>query len=480
MKKNSENIIVRLAKPERKYVKVYHDFLDNSILTGGEQTVFIALKSYIDFREDSGEAYPSMETICKRAKMSEKRARKNINLLVNKGIVEKVRRGLTKTNLYKLSDYDSMWSCDNVEDVAEIVQNDGVKPMTVEEHIAALKNMGYDVEIKEKGLVSKPTKVNSQDPHHINHLPEDHSMITPDCQAEADNCTVEQENPLSVEQTEPCQAASHDTEQTEQDPTDRYGMDELKQKYCYDTLIFDYPHDKEAIDAVLDIIHKTVNSGKRVIRVDSEDRPALEVKERLLDLSSEEIKYIVDKYREQTGRIRNPVAYLLTLLYKSKIQMQLDITNHIRYCAAGGTELFTGNGAVIRPDVQAGQHAAGPEGQAEQQKQREQHAKKPAERQPDRPRTIEQLKEHFHYDVLVNDERLDPKDVDAVMNAVYGIANTDRDLLKISGQFVFTTDIMDRLMNLSREEIIFAIKKYKEQNGRKDLSDLLYGDTGGV
>lgn len=93
-------IIVQLASPERKYVKVYHDFLDNSFLSVEEQMIFIALKSYIDFREDSGEAFPSVDTLCRRAKMSKPRTIKAINNLIKKGIVKKVQRGLTKTNLY--------------------------------------------------------------------------------------------------------------------------------------------------------------------------------------------------------------------------------------------------------------------------------------------------------------------------------------------------------------------------------------------
>jgi len=160
----NEKIIVQLANPERKYVKVYHDFLDNSFLSAEEQMIFIVLKSYVDFKEDSGKVFPSMETICKRAKMGEKRARKNINALIKKGIVKKIQRGLTKTNLYTLSDYATMWACDNVEDVAAIANNQGVKPMTAAEHIAELERMGYKVEIKEKGLDSEPTKAHYQAP----------------------------------------------------------------------------------------------------------------------------------------------------------------------------------------------------------------------------------------------------------------------------------------------------------------------------
>ena len=163
-----EKIIVQLASPERKYVKVYHDFLDNSFLTTEEQMIFIVLKSYVDFKEDSGEAYPSMETICKRAKMSEKRARKNINALIKKGIAKKVQMGLTKTNLYTLSDYATMWTCDNVEDVAAVADNQGVKPLTPAEHIAELERMGYTVQIK-KGLIMNRPKYTTKH-RNLNHL----------------------------------------------------------------------------------------------------------------------------------------------------------------------------------------------------------------------------------------------------------------------------------------------------------------------
>jgi len=122
--------------------------------------IFIVLKSFIDFKNDNGEVFPSMETICKMAKMGEKRARKNIKLLEEKGIVKKIRRGLSKTNIYTIADYPAMWTCVTVEDVAAIVNNQDVKPMTAAQYIAELDRMGYKVELKEKGLEStEPTKI---------------------------------------------------------------------------------------------------------------------------------------------------------------------------------------------------------------------------------------------------------------------------------------------------------------------------------
>ena len=41
--------------------------------------------------------------------------------------------------------------------------------------------------------------------------------------------------------------------------------------------------------------------------------------------------YAIDKYQEQTDRIKNPTAYMLTLLYNAKEQSNLDITNQVQH-----------------------------------------------------------------------------------------------------------------------------------------------------
>ena len=256
-----EKIIVQLASPERKYVKVYHDFLDNSFLTTEEQMIFIVLKSYVDFKEDSGEAYPSMETICKRAKMSEKRARKNINALIKKGIAKKVQRGLTKTNLYTLSDYVTMWTCDTVEDMEAVADNQGMKPLTPAEHIAELERMGYTVQIKEKGLeTTAPTKVT------------------------ADSST--QLNNFNQFDTTTNSGESQDLE--------RYTLDQIKQLFDYDIMIADHSERKTDIDIVFTILYDALNWAKPTIRVDGQDKPSMVVISKLMKLEQSDLWYTIE------------------------------------------------------------------------------------------------------------------------------------------------------------------------------------------
>lgn len=288
----NKKIIVQLAIPERKYVKVYHDFLDNSFLSVEEQMVFIALKSYVDFKEDSGEVFPSIATLCKRAKMSKPRTTKAIKGLIEKGIVKKVQRGLTKTNIYTLSDYTTMWTCDNVKDAAAIANNQDVKSLTATEHIEELERMGYKVQIKEKKPTPAPTKVT-------------------DVSTQLNNLDVNKNNTVET--------GSQDLE--------RYTLDQIKQLFDYDIMIQNNPYRKQDIDSVMTILHTAMNTNKSTIRINGQDKPAMSVIAKLMKLNKESIMYAIGKFSEQTDRIKNTSAYMLTILYNAQEQYFLDSKN---------------------------------------------------------------------------------------------------------------------------------------------------------
>lgn len=297
MKQANENIIIQLTNFERKFVKIYHDFLDNSFLTTEEQMIFIVLKSFVNFKGDDNEVYPSMETICKRAKMSEKRVRKNINTLIKKGIVKKTQRGLAKTNLYTLSDYAKMWACDDVEDIASIIDNKGIKPLTAEEHISELEKMGYKVEIKEKEPNSAiPTKVETELSSY-----EYHSDIL------YNNTSISEKSQDLISQ--------------------RYTIEKIQQLFEYDIIIHDYPYQQENIDAAMEVLKDALNTTKQTFRILEEDKPTEAVISRLIKLNKDSIMYAVQKFSEQTNEIKNLNQYLLTILYNAPVEYPLYIQN---------------------------------------------------------------------------------------------------------------------------------------------------------
>lgn len=288
----NKQITVQLASPERKYVKTYHDFLDNSFLTTEEQMVFIVLKSYVDFSSDSGDVFPSMNTICKRSKLSEPRARRTINSMIKKGIVKKIQRGLTKTNLYTLADYPTIWACNNTNERIEIINNGGTKPLTLIDYITGLEKLGYKVEIKEKELVSD-------------------SDQTSDTSTNKNYAFSNEQNTTNEPKSQ----------------AERYTIQDIRILYEYDSLIMQYPKKKTDIDIIFDILYDTLNSTKQCIRVGGEDKPAMVVIGKLMKLDYSDLVYSIDKYHEQTERIKNVKNYLLTILYNSKEQQHLDIMN---------------------------------------------------------------------------------------------------------------------------------------------------------
>jgi len=297
---NKEKIEIQLSSPERKYVRIYHDFLENSFLTSEEQMIFIVLKSYINFSYDEGEVFPSMETICKRAKLSKPRARRAINDLIKKGIVKKVQRGLTKTNLYILADYSTMWNCVNLKDLKTIIENNGKLSLTVEEHITALERMGYKVNIKERELESKSGQTTDTSTQKKQHLQEQNTTLMP---------------------------KSQDLE--------RYTLEQIKQLFGYEAMIYDNPDEQEHINSVMDILHTTMNITKATIRISGTDKPTMVVIGKLMKLDNESILYAIRKYKEQTVRIKNPTAYMLTILYMAPEQYKLDIANQVQHDLEG-------------------------------------------------------------------------------------------------------------------------------------------------
>ena len=115
---------VRSSVPVRKFVPVYHDML-RAKMTCEEKLIYIILKSFVSFGCEEGEVYPSMDTICAMSGMSRPRATRVINKLVKNGYVKKLRRGVTKPNLYTVADYPAMWEeKTTVEDRKEILDTE--------------------------------------------------------------------------------------------------------------------------------------------------------------------------------------------------------------------------------------------------------------------------------------------------------------------------------------------------------------------
>lgn len=291
----NDRIDVMSSVPVRKFVRVYQDFLYSDILTAEEKLVFIALKSFVDFTQDEDEVFPSMDTICKITGMSRPRATRTINSLVSKGIVKKQRRGLTKPNLYTIADYPAMWSAAGVEERRELLDTE--IPYTSDQLVEELVRRGVltkdQIADNKKGSDSAATDTDPNGRFDI------FSTIS--------NCT------------------NKSTERQE------YPMQSIKELFEYDVLVQRQEYGTDDLDSVMDIIYDALNTTKDTIRINGEDKPAEVVRSKLLKLDATDIEYAIEKFRSVTDRIKNPRAYMLTILYGAKEQRSLDVTNNVSH-----------------------------------------------------------------------------------------------------------------------------------------------------
>ncbi len=120
--------------------------------------------------------------------------------------------------------------------------------------------------------------------------------------------------------------------------TETYPLDFLKECLSYSDMLLHEPLEKDIIDTFFHYLHNAVNTTKRMIRVNGENKPSSVVISVLLNLDYFDFLYAIQKYRQNTTKINNHGAYILTLLYNAKAQHEADITNQIQHDLYGSKD----------------------------------------------------------------------------------------------------------------------------------------------
>ena len=286
---------IKSATDQRKFTIVYNDFLESDLLDKHEKLIYIAIKRFAD--NDTLKAFPSLKTLHKITGISIRWIKKSIEHMEQLGVISVEHREDDEkghqSNLYTLYDYAEIWNVGSSEnDVAAVADE-----ISEAKLVAELRARGYTV-IKEKEPdKTEPTKVTVEPSTKLN-------------QFDIVNTTINSEKSQELE---------------------RYTIDQIRQIFDYDILVNDKPLWQKDIDSVFSILHTALNTTKETIRVGGEDKPTMIVIGKLMKLDYSEIMYCIEKYSEQTERIKNPTAYMLTLLYNAKEQMNLDISNQVQH-----------------------------------------------------------------------------------------------------------------------------------------------------
>ena len=284
---------IKSSTDQRPFIMVYHDFFESSLLNEHEKMVFIALKK---FAGDKNQCFPRLKLISDDTGISKRKVQEILQQLKQKNVISIENRfrndGGNTSNFYTLHDYAEMWGAGSSEEIAEIVYKHDEREL-----INELEARGYTVTKEKVPETLSSDQRNNESSTHNNYNSEKNTTSQPE--------------------------KSQDLE--------RYTIEQIHQLFDYDIMLIDNPFQKRDIDSIMDVLHTAMNTSRPVIRIAGQDKPAMAVIGKLMKLDKESIMYAIRKFSEQTDRIKNPVSYMLTILYHAPEQYHLDIENQVSH-----------------------------------------------------------------------------------------------------------------------------------------------------
>ena len=288
---------IKSATDQRNFTIVYNDFLESSLLDKHEKLIYIAIKRFAD--NNTLKAFPSLKTLNKITGISIRWIKKSIEHMEQLGVISVEHRVDDEkghqSNLYTLYDYAEIWQAGSSTEIENVKKKNFVD----------LSEVSTEVLLEELQRRNKEKE------------PETTELVKE--AAESSNNLFRYYISKSIPNPQKSQVL------------ERYTIEQIQQFFDYDILLKDKPLHKKDIDAVFAVLHTTLNTTKAKMRVGGEDKPTMVVIRKLMQLDYADIRYCIDKYAEQTQRINNPTAYMLTLLYNAKEQRDLDISNQVNY-----------------------------------------------------------------------------------------------------------------------------------------------------
>ena len=187
-----------------------------------------------------------------------------------------------------------------------------------------------------------PSEPNPSEPHPGEPHPENLDMVEPDT-----NNPAQLNKDISMIQGERTDSSRNPSNQSDaNDAMRRDRAADLYDSYSslvlyhidYERLCEDLALDREKIDELVSIMVDAICTDKPTLRISGSEMPANVVRSRLLKIEGEHIRYVLDRMKENTAKIRNIRAYLLTALYNAPATMEnhyAALVNHDMALEAG-------------------------------------------------------------------------------------------------------------------------------------------------
>ena len=295
---------------KKPYVILYWDIL-SKLDNPYELSVYVYLRKHAD--HTTGTCFPSIATLEKETKISEKKIRLILKDLKEKKLITIQNRTLGNggktSNIYRLLEFEN-------EEVQASLQESQDEEAPKQLSVGLKRVSGMDQADQSESKQDTQLKSN------ITNL-----RLHDNTKNEASQAENRREK-VAVQT--------------------KYSTEEIKKKYNYTDMISENPSKQENIDICIDIIATTINNKKDTIRIQKEEIQREKVAEQLLKLTKEDILWAIKRFEQQPNQIHSPKAYLLTLLYDAKSQRALDLQNQKSVAAAAAAPPKAQQKAVAR------------------------------------------------------------------------------------------------------------------------------------
>ena len=105
----------------------------------------------------------------------------------------------------------------------------------------------------------------------------------------------------------------------------------FKEQIGYDAIAMDYPFKKGMLDELTELAVDVLTSRKSTFRVNGEDKPSEDVKDRFNKLNMFHIIYVMDSLSGMSSQVRNIRAVMITAMYNAPVTMDSYYTTKVNH-----------------------------------------------------------------------------------------------------------------------------------------------------
>lgn len=105
----------------------------------------------------------------------------------------------------------------------------------------------------------------------------------------------------------------------------------FKEQVGYDAITIDYPFKKGMLDELTELAVDVLASHKPTFRVNGEDKPSEDVKDRFRKLNMLHIIYVMESLSSMASQVRNIRAVMITAMYNAPVTMDSYYTTKVNH-----------------------------------------------------------------------------------------------------------------------------------------------------